>query len=1199
MNAHVRPRMALCGPTVRRWSAALLAVFTSFLPANGAGFDAVLLEKEKEVSAQKQGSSWRSAEVGLKLVIRDKVRTGALSRAVLRLTDRTMMRLNERTEAEIALSSIKLNEGGIYFFSRERAPEIQIVTPAANGTLRGTQFVARVTPAGKTLLAVLEGEVELSNPHGHLVLRSGERGEAELGKPPRRTAVIEATSLLQWALYYPAVLDPDELGLNAADQRPVAASIAAYRKGDLLGALEQYPEAYRPNSTAGKLYRAAVVLAVGQVDEARRALAGVPANAPGRLAIEQMIAAVNFEDWRSSEDKTSAGEWLAESYYLQSKSDLEGALGAARRAAELSPQFGYAWTRIAELEFSFGRTRQAMGVLGHGLKLAPRNAQAHALRGFLLSAQNSITAAREAFDEAIRLDGALGNGWLGRGLTYIRQGRDEQGRQDLQVAATVEPNRSILHAYLGKAFSQVGDTVSARRDLLRARELDPLDPTPWLYSAIQNKQENRYNAAVVDLEESLRLNKNRRVYRSQFLLDQDRAVRGTNLAAIYLNNGMREVSVREAIRAVDSDYASASAHLFLSNSFDALRDPRRILLRNETAWFNELLLSNLLSPVGGGSLSQFVSQQEYSKLFEADGLGISSVTDYFSYGELRQTGSQYGTFGNISYALDAEYQYNNGLRPNNEISRFESYATFKLQLTPQDTLFFKTKYQDLRTGDLFQRYNDDEVSRNTPALTFDYRERQDPGLLLLGYHREWNPGIHTLALFGRLASDQAVSSDQTRQLLVQREIGPFAPVQGGSDQFDALREFRGSGDVRRVFNLDLDFDYRSNFEIYSGELNQIITLGPQTFVLGSRYQKGYFETHHLFDGLSVADQNSGLFLDPPAKQDFTVDFERVSLYAYDIWRVAPWLSITGGVTYDKLRYPENYRTPPISDDERSFTQTSPKAGFILTPHHTLVLRGAYTEAISGASFDESVRLEPTQVAGFNQAYRTIISEDIAGSLAGATYKTWGLSLEQKLPTRTYWGIEYNILTQDLDRTVGVFDLFSSDPFFLAVLPSEVEQKLVYREDVITATVNQLIGDHWSLGSRYRYGKAKLREHFGEIPNELFAGADTTRSSVLHEVDLFALYNHPSGFFARGEARWFSQENDGFQRDPRAPKNDPRPGDDFWQLNVFAGYRFYRNQCEVSCGVLNITDTDYHLEPLNYYLELPRERTFFVRAKLTF
>ena len=53
------------------------------------------------------------------------------------------------------------------------------------------------------------------------------------------------------------------------------------------------------------------------------------------------------------------------------------------------------------------------------------------------------------------------------------------------------------------------------------------------------------------------------------------------------------------------------------------------------------------------------------------------------------------------------------------------------------------------------------------------------------------------------------------------------------------------------------------------------------------------------------------------------------------------------------------------------------------------------------------------------------------------------------------------------------------------------------------------------------------------------------------------------------------------------------------FNLYAGYRFYRNQCEVAVGVLNLTDTDYQLEPLNYYLDMPRERTFFARLKFSF
>src|SRR5207253_8046809 len=126
------------------------------------------------------------------------------------------------------------------------------------------------------------------------------------------------------------------------------------------------------------------------------------------------------------------------------------------------------------------------------------------------------------------------------------------------------------------------------------------------------------------LEKSQELNDDRSVFRSKLLLDQDRAVRAANLAGIYKDAGMVDVSVREASRAVNYDYGNYSAHLFLANSYDALRDPKQINLRYETPWLSELLIANLLEPVGAGPLSQYVSQQEYSRLFETNHLGVSS-----------------------------------------------------------------------------------------------------------------------------------------------------------------------------------------------------------------------------------------------------------------------------------------------------------------------------------------------------------------------------------------------------------------------------------------------------------------------------------------------------------------------------------------------------------------------------------------------
>src|SRR6266581_8315792 len=77
--------------------------------------------------------------------------------------------------------------------------------------------------------------------------------------------------------------------------------------------------------------------------------------------------------------------------------------------------------------------------------------------------------------------------------------------------------------------------------------------------------EERINDAVRDLEESQELNSNRSIYRSRLLLDQDRAVRGVNLAYIYDDAGLSEVGVWEASRAVNADYANFSAHLFLAD----------------------------------------------------------------------------------------------------------------------------------------------------------------------------------------------------------------------------------------------------------------------------------------------------------------------------------------------------------------------------------------------------------------------------------------------------------------------------------------------------------------------------------------------------------------------------------------------------------------------------------------------------------
>jgi len=1129
-------------------------------------------------------NEWLSAYPAQVLKAKDRGRTGADSRTSVRLSDLSVLRIGVYSEFEIQPlpdpeieAEFSLWHGLMRLLNRDKPGRHRFKTPTATAATRGTEFVLRVEEiTGRTVLTVFEGEAELSNEFGTVSIASGEQGIAETGLAPTRTAVIDARSIVQWCLYYPGILDPAELILNTDAPAVLARSLTLYRTGDLLGALAAYPAGRAPGSDMERVYLAALRLSVGEVASTEKLFNELESPGPNatrahRLvnALRLMVDVVNQRPVSkappSDFQSPLATELLAESYLRQSKHQLEEALQLARQSVGVSPDFAFGWARVADLEFSFGRIRAASTALDKSLSLAPRNAQAVALRGFLELAMNRFEDALDSFDRAIELDGGLGNAWLGRGLCRIRAGQADQGRFDLQVAAALEPQRSVLRSYLGKAFANEHDDRSAMKELAIAEELDPNDPTPRLYSALLLRDLNRINEAVTDLEKSRDLNDNRAVYRSQMLLDQDRAVRGANLASVYLDAGLGDVSVREAVRAVNTDYANYSAHLFLANSYNELRDPDQINLRYETAWFSEYLLANLLSPVGAGTLSQSVSQQEYSRLFERNRFGFQSTTEYFSNGEWFQGAVQYGSSANSAYTTEIFYHSNDGQRPNNDLEQLAVRVNLKQQLGPQDGVYFRASYYNADSGDVIPYYSQDEYN---PGLRTS--ERHEPWLLA-GYHHEWAPGSHTLVLGGWFNGSFDVDNPFHRLPSFNRGTG---------------------GPVNIAAPITYDQDYHSDLSFYSGEVQQIWQHDDHTLVAGARLQAGEFDTEsELTDGR--------LFNGQPVSFDIAqhanADLLRLGAYVYEQWQIIPQLQLIGGISYDWIQFPENHRYAPVNSNEETRDQFSPKAGFIWTPLKDMTIRGAYTRGLGGVSLDQSVRLEPSQVAGFNQAYRSIIPEAVAGANAAPTFEIGSLSFEQKIWDRTFFGLSGEILSSDVDSTMGVVDVVAPTVPGSPFSAGSTRRELDYRERTLLATANQLIGDEWSLGVRYRLSQAELDDAFPDVPSTAITagGFQPTQNleSILQQVHLSAVFNHPSGFFSRAGAIWTWQHNGGYTPE--------LPGDEFWHFNIEAGYRFAQRRAEIRVGLYNLTDQDYRLSPLNLIQELPRERTLGVGLSFNF
>ena len=1120
--------------------------------------------------------AWVAGRPNEVLHLGDRVRTGLRSRAVVRFSSLSVLRINELTTFVVQPPSaagkpprLEVRAGSTYFFSRERPADVEFSTPLSSGAIRGTEFLLRVDQtSGRDEVALLDGALSLSNAWGTAELNSGEQAVIESGGAPHKSALLNAVNIIQWCLYYPGVLDVDELGLAVGGQTTLADSVAAYRQGDLLHALAAWPAGYQPQSEAETTYFAALLLAGGQVDQARAQLAALPAADPLAQSLREVVAAVTFETWHGPAPSKSATGWLADSYYWQSRSDLAAALAAARRSVALAPAFGFGWERVAELEFSFGRVPAARAALDQAIKLSPRNAAAAALAGFLLAAQNHYADARRQFDAAIALDGGLGNAWFGRGLVRIHAGEDEAGRADLQVAATLEPLRAVFRSYLGKAFSNAGDNHHADKELARAKTLDPNDPTVWLYEALLYGQESRINDAISDLEKSQQLNDNRSVYRSKMLLDQDRAVRGANLAALYLDDGMTDVSLQAAVKAVNADYADFSSHLFLANSYYNLLDPNEINLRYETPYVSEYLMANLLSPVGAGTLSQPVSQQEYARLFEQDGVGASSDTTYTSHGDWRQDASEYGTYGNTSFSLEQYYMSDNLYRPNSDGEDTEYDFRLKQQLSPRDSVFAQVVLANSEGGNQSQ-YFDQTQATNYPIR---FTESQQP-ILIAGYHHEWSPGVDTLVLASRLNDTYTMENPEQLADFVYRDM-PGGTVLPAEPQIQASQY------------------YRSVLNIYSVEAQQIWQADQWTTVAGARLQDGDFNTSNLEASDDPNAVQNGFTVPTIADQDLDTHFERDNIYLYEQWQPVDALRLTGGVAYDRLIIPEDFRSAPLVAGTETRYHVLPKAGLIWTPFSDTTLRAAYSESVSGASLDQDFQLEPTQVAGFNQAFRSLIPEAVAGANAGATFTVYGVSLEQKLPTRTYLTVEGDLLKSRVVRQDGTFEIDFSN-YGAPPIIANLGEQLRFTEEDLTFSAHQLLGRDWVLASSYKVSRARLDDTYPGVADATAAAygwPDGSVSATLQTAGLQAIYQHPSGFFAQASATWTRQDND----DPNAPS-----GDDFWQCNLLAGRRFFHRHAEITFGILNLTDTDYHLNPLNLYQETPRARTFYTEFKFWF
>lgn len=915
------------------------------------------------VEVQKAGETeWLPVKLNDTFCPGDKIRVEDKSRADVALLEKSVIRLNANTTITIQevkderTSVVDMIKGAAHFFSRGPS-SLEVHTPFTTAGVRGTEFLVNVED-DKTLLSTFEGTVVASNDAGSVTLSGGQSAIAEAGKAPVLSVIARPRDAVQWTLYYPPVLyiRPEDFQSGADWEGMVRTSIEHYMSGDIQKAfesLEQVPEDIRdPRFFA---YRASLLLAVGQVDEAgvdiKHALSIDP-NYSDALALETIIYIVLNEQDKALEvaekavetNPESATAEIALSYAQQAMFDLKGARTSLEKAVQLDPQNALAWARLAEIWSSFGELGQALKAAQEAVALEPNLSQTQTVLGFAYLTQVDTKQAKEAFTKAISLDEADYLPRLGLGLAMIRDGNLHGGGREIEIAASLNPNNSIVRSYLGKTYFEEKRTKMDEREYEIAKELDPRDPTPWFYDAIAKQTTNRPVEALHNVEKSIELNDNRAVYRSKLLLDSDLAARSAGLARIYTDLGFQQLALVEGWKSVNVDPSSFSSHRFLADSYAALP-------RHEIARVSELLQSQLLQPINITPIQPRLAESNLF-LISSEGPGAGSFDEFnplfnrnqvtlLSSGLVGENETWAGEgivsaiYNKASFSGGYSYFGTDGFRENYDQKDQIVTAYLQLELTYKTSIQAEYRYRNTDLGDLALRFDPNDF---LPGL----RNKEERNYFRIGGKHAFSPSSILIGNFTYQNADFKLTDKLS--------------------SFDAKRP-------EDAYSAEAQYLFRSQY------IN----------VVGGA---GYFDINGRIDTTITID------IPPPdgpiiVQSTTSTDLQHVNAYAYTYINPLNNVTFTLGASADFL----SGDSPDVGDKDKF----NPKFGITWNPISSTTLRAAAFRVLKRTLITDQT-LEPTQVAGFNQFF-----DDVNGT------ESWvfGGAVDQKFPKDIFGGVQFS------------------------------------------------------------------------------------------------------------------------------------------------------------------------------------------------
>ena len=318
-------------------------------------------------------------------------------------------------------------------------------------------------------------------------------------------------------------------------------ALQAQREGRYLDALSQVDQVPPQNDEGAiDLLRASLYLQGGQPKQAESLLIPLqthPVAAPDAYALSAMAHLHQGELDAALADAQHAKSLsngrlpsLALSYALQCRGRLAEARAIIHALNAAQPGVAITLAREAELSLTQDDVTAATHLITQARAIEADHPYVVAVSGLVWLINGQTSAAKSAFDTALKRDPDDAKALMGLGLAEVRLGDTQAGLKALHAALQADPDNAMVLTYLGRAQQQLGQTQQARESWRQAQHADANDPTPWLHLAQAQLQANEPIAARESLRQAQTRIALRRVYRGDLLLQQDALLLQSNLA---------------------------------------------------------------------------------------------------------------------------------------------------------------------------------------------------------------------------------------------------------------------------------------------------------------------------------------------------------------------------------------------------------------------------------------------------------------------------------------------------------------------------------------------------------------------------------------------------------------------------------------------------------------------------------------------